>query len=372
MRSSPGGGPDAPETPDHGGSLMGAALAVVAVEPVTGDVRAAVRRALEAVEWRRVLPAGAPVALKVNLGWDLFIPGSVTSPLVAEALILEIRGHTGPIAMIEADQVLEDIEGAFARTGMAAVCHRTGGRWVNLSREPGETRRFPGNRVLKEIRIPRILSESLLVTVPVMKTHAKTVITGALKNQWGCLPTMRHEYHLDLDDALAELNSAMRPTLALMDATVGLEGNGPKSGQPRFSDRILCSTDPVALDTIQCLLMGVDPATVGHLRTSAARGIGTCDRDRIEVRGADPRPASPPYLHARHNAVSLVENLLRRSALKKLFFNTPIFGICLVGAKLYYRMWSALHARRHWRTVLAHPVYGPQWSRDWKGVGSAD
>lgn len=344
---------------------------LVAVEAVAGDVRGAVRRALEAVDWRRVIPAGAPVALKVNLGWDLFIPGSVTSPLVAESLILEIRDHTGPISMIEADQVLEDIEGAFRRTGMADVCRRTGVRWVNLSREPGEVFRFPENRVLKDIAIPRVIRESVLVTVPVMKTHAKTVITGALKNQWGCLPTMRHEYHLDLDDALAELNAAMRPALALMDATVGLEGNGPKSGRPRVSDRILCSADPVALDTVQSVLMGIDPATVGHLATCAARGIGTRDLDRIEVRGTPVPGGAAPYLPAHHNAVSLVENLLRRSALKRLFFNTPIFGACLVGAKMYYRLWSARHARRHWMAVLAHPWYGPQWSPDWKGVESA-
>src|SRR6266540_3332293 len=180
-------------SPGTSESAPDARRSVVAVEPVTGDVRSAVRRCLEAVAWKQVIPAGAPVAVKVNLGWDLFIPGSITSPLVAEALILELRGHVGKICMIEADQVLENIEGAFVRSGMAAVCRRTGVTWVNLSREPGEVRRFPGNRVLREIAFPRVLRESLLVTVPVMKTHAKTTITGALKNQWGCLPTMRHE-----------------------------------------------------------------------------------------------------------------------------------------------------------------------------------
>lgn len=341
---------------------------VVAVERISGDVRSAVRRCLDAAEWRRAIPAGSAVALKVNLGWDLFIPGSITSPLVAEALILEIRDHVGKIVMIEANQVLEDIEGAFARSGMAAVCERTGVAWVNLSREPGETRRFPENRVLKEIFFPRVLREALLITVPVMKTHAKTVLTGALKNQWGCLPTMRHEYHLELDDALAELNAAMRPVLAVMDASVGLEGNGPKSGRPRITDRILCSTDPVALDTIQAISMGIDPASVRHLATCAARGIGTNDRRRIEVRGVSPEEAPVPYLPARPNAVSVVETALRRSALKRLFFNTPLFGLCLVGAKSYYHVWSALQARRHWRTVRTHPWYGPQWAADWKGL----
>jgi uncharacterized protein (DUF362 family) len=313
-------------------------------------------------------PAGAAVALKVNLGWDLFIPGSITSPLVAEALILEMRGHVGRLCMIEADQVLEDVEKAFARSGMAAVCRRTGVEWVNMSRCGGETLSAPENKVLRSITVPRVLREAVLVTMPVMKTHAKTRISGALKNQWGCLPQMRHEYHLVLDEALADLNAVIRPAFALMDATVGLEGNGPKSGRPRVTDRILCSADPVALDTIQAISMGIDPTTVAHLATCAARGIGTSDRRSIEVRGPSPEDEGVHYLPARHNPVSLVETLLRRSWLKKLFFDTPIFRICLVGAKLYYRIWTALKAQACWRAVRRHPLYGPQWSPEWRGL----
>jgi uncharacterized protein (DUF362 family) len=340
----------------------------VAVESAAAGLAEAIRRALDAADWTRVLERGKDVALKVNLGWDLFIPGSITSPLVAEALILEMRGRAGRIFMVEADQVLEDIETAFVRSGMAAVCRRTGVEWINMSRTGGTMVRAPENRVLREIVVPDVLREALLVTVPVMKTHAKTGITGALKNQWGCLPKMRHEYHLVLDDALADLNFVMRPALAVMDATVGLEGNGPKSGRPRITDRILCSTDPVALDTIQALSMGIDPARVTHLATCAARGIGTNDLRCIEVRGPDPREHGVRYVPARHNAVSWVETLLRRSALKKLFFDTPIFDLCLFGAKWYYRLWTRLEAARCWAIVRRHPHYGPQWSPGWKGL----
>lgn len=350
---------------------MEATRSVVAIEPVGSDVRAAVRRALEAVDWRGRIPRGAPVSLKVNLGWDLFIPGAITSPLVVEALIEVLRGHAGPIHLVEADQVLESIERAYRRSGMDEVCRRTGARWVNMSRGPYDVLECPRNVVLRRVEIPRILRETLLVTVPVMKTHAKTTITGALKNQWGCLNKMRHEYHLVLDDALADLNSVVRPVLCLMDGTVALEGNGPKSGRPRVADRILCSADPVALDTVQALCMGIDPASVGHLARCAARGIGTDRRERIEIRGAEPRIAGPPFLPARHNAVSFLETLLRRSAVKWLFFDTPLFRVCLAGAKGYYLLWSLVRGRRHWRRVRAHPVYGAQWSRRRPAAGEA-
>ena len=350
--------------------LKGEKRALVAVEPVAGDVRASVRRALEGADWRRVVPRGADVALKVNLGWDLFIPGSITSPLVAEALILEIREHVDSMYMVEADQVLEDVESAFYRSGMAAVCQRMGVKWVNMERTPSVTVARPDNLILRDVRIPQILCDTVLISVPVMKTHAKTVITGALKNQWGWLNKMRHEYHLVIDDALSDLNQIVRPALSVMDGTVGLEGNGPKSGRPRLADRILCSSDPVALDTIQAICMGIDPAGIPHLVRCAERGIGVTDRTRIDVRGLAPEESVVPFLPARHNAVSAVENMLRKSSLKRLFFNTPIFRTCLLGAKAYYRLWVAIYAKQHWRRIRAHEVYGPQWCDDWTGLSS--
>ena len=341
--------------------MTGTPRSIVAHEIVTGDVQAAVERALDAAEWQRALPEGAQVALKVNLGWDLFIPGSITSPLVAEAVIHALRRRVGSIVMVEADQVLEDVESAFHASGMAAVCTRTGVPWVNLSREPTDVVETPGNVVLKTIRLPRILRERLLVTLPVMKTHAKTGISGALKNQWGCLEKMRHEYHLWLDDAIPDINAVVRPVLAIMDGTVALEGNGPKSGWPVVADRILCSRDPVALDAVQAVLMGLDPGRLGHLVRAAERGLGEWRPERIEVRGPDPQASRLAIKVAHHNAVSAVENLLRGSFLKRLVFNTPFFRLCLFGAKTYYRMWTFFRAEQAWRSVESHPVYGPQW-----------
>jgi uncharacterized protein (DUF362 family) len=244
---------------------------------------------------------------------------------------------------------------------MADVCRRTGATWVNMERGEAVTVDAPENVVLKQLPVPKILRDTVLITVPVMKTHAKTIITGSLKNQWGCLPKMRHEYHLVLDDAIADLNAVLRPRFAVMDATIGLQGNGPKSGRPRVADRVLASSDLVALDTVQATSMGLDAASIPHLATCAARGLGIRELGQIDVRGLDPVRDRVIFARARHNAVSVVETLLRKSALKRLFFNTPIFNVCLWGAKNYYRIWTLRHADACWNEVLAHPFYGPLW-----------
>lgn len=223
--------------------------------PVKGDVGAAVREALELAGWEQAIPRGDDVALKVNLGWDRFIPGSVTSLAVVEELIRVMKPRAGRIFVVEADQVLEDVESAFHRSGMDAVCARTGARWVNFIRHEMLTVTRPDNVVLKSTELPKLLQQTRLVTVPVLKTHGKTIISGALKNQWGCLSKARHEYHLVLAEAIADINALVRPVLGLTDGTIGLEGNGPKSGWPRVADRILCSRDLVALDTVHAMLI---------------------------------------------------------------------------------------------------------------------
>jgi uncharacterized protein (DUF362 family) len=337
---------------------------VVSVVAVRDDVRAAVREALELADWRAAVPAGCHVAVKVNLGWDRFVPGSITSPAVVEALIGVLSERARAVTLIEADQVLEDIEKAFRTSGMAEVCARTGAGWVNLSRTPLDARvECADNVVVRAVSLPRWLREAVLVSVPVMKTHGKTVISGALKNQWGCLDKSRHEYHLVLAQAIADVNVLVRPALALMDGTIGLEGDGPKSGRPRIADRVLCSRDLVALDTVQAAVMGFEPRVVAHLAEAERRGLGTASLEQIELRGLSLDEARVPFRPARENAVGRVETLLRRSLVRRLVFGTPLFSACLWMARRYYDAWTLRHARRCWQIARAHPVYGPQWRR---------
>lgn len=337
---------------------------VVSATPSRDDVVASVERAMELADWRAFIPRGAEVALKPNLGWDLFLPGATTSPWALEGVVRTIRDWVGKIHVVESDQVVVDVEKAFHLNRIDRICREYDLAWVNMTRGPMRTVPLPHGRVLKELLVPEILLRAQLVTVPVMKTHNKTVITGAIKNQWGCLPMFRHNYHLVLDAALADINSVARPCFAVMDATIGLEGNSPKSGIPKVVNRVLAAGDFVALDAVAAKIMGFDPAQILHLAECAAAGLGVADERAVTVVGDDDLSLNLSFIPARHNAISWLELLLRRQAgMRRLFFDTPLFQLCCRATLAYYAAWYYLLGigRRRRDAIVRRTAYGVQW-----------
>jgi hypothetical protein len=187
-------------------------------------------------------------------------------------------------------------------------------------------------------------------------------MTGALKNQWGCLPQERHRYHGVVHAALADLNRALRPRFAVMDATVCLEGDSPKSGRPRIMDLVLASADLLALDAVAATLMGFDPPRVEHLRECAEAGLGTLDRAQIDLAGPDPDTLAANFLPAHDNLVSRVEMALRHWRYARCIFNSCLFDFACYGAIWWYWIWYHLGPGGRLRDrILQDPKYGPQW-----------
>lgn len=137
-----------------------------------------------------------------------------------------------------------------------------------------------------------VLESDGLVSVSKLKTHGLTRFTGAVKNQFGCIPgVLKAQYHLKMSDPydfatmLVDLNTLLRPRLFIMDAIRAMEGNGPRSGRPRQLGVLLFSTDPVALDAIACRIINLDPAFVPTSEPGERAGLGTYRYENIEVIG---------------------------------------------------------------------------------------
>ena len=139
-----------------------------------------------------------------------------------------------------------------------------------------------------------------LISVSKMKTHALERITGAVKNQYGCISGVykklgHTQYPNDESFAhmLIELNQKVAPRLYICDGIVAMEGNGPTSGDPVSMGVLLMSTDPIALDTVFCHLVNLDPSYVptnlyrGNARpwNVARRPHRNCDSGWHHIRG---------------------------------------------------------------------------------------
>ncbi len=332
------------------------------VKAPAGQVQEKVREAMELADYQSHIPRGEPVALKPNLGWDILIPGAISAPWVVEGVIQVLKEYASEIYVVESDQVVVNVEDAVRKTRILDICKKHNVPWVNMSKGQFVRSKDDSRLVLKHIHIPEILTRTHLVTLPLMKTHNKSTLTGAIKNQWGCLETLRHNFHPVLSEALVDLNKLLKPKFAVMDATIGLEGNGPKSGFPKEMGLVLASGDLVALDAIAAQIMGFDPRQIEHLMLCEKHGIGTARSEQIQVTGESLRDHQTTFLTAKHNAVSGLEVIFRSSFMRKLIFDTPVFNLMTWGARRYYDLWDLAYGSRIRKKVLETSTYAPQWT----------
>jgi len=137
-----------------------------------------------------------------------------------------------------------------------------------------------------------VLESDGLVSLPKLKTHGLTRITGAVKNQFGCIPGFRKsQFHVKMADPfdfakmLVDLNTLIKPRLYIMDGIIAMEGNGPRSGKPKKLGVLLFSCDPVAIDSIACKLINLNPEYVPTSKAGEEAGLGTYHYDNIEIIG---------------------------------------------------------------------------------------
>ena len=138
------------------------------------------------------------------------------------------------------------------------------------------------------------LSADAIVSIGKMKTHALERITGAVKNQYGCISGMYKKVgHTEYPNAesfarmLVELNQILPMRLFVLDGIVAMEGNGPTSGDPTPMQVLLFSTDPVALDAVFCHLVYLDPKLVPTNVMGETLGLGTWREENIRIVSPD-------------------------------------------------------------------------------------
>lgn len=228
--------------------------------------------------------SGKDVLIKPNMFLG-FRPelGSCTSREVIEAAleaalaqgaIVSVGDNTSQVDPITVQDHIKDV---------------VGDHYANIGTE-SEPRSIGG---YDDVPISRkALQADFLINLPKFKTHVVCGITCCVKNLMGLIPgAAKSRIHYQAGHAktftrfLVALYDAVRPDLNIVDATVGMGGDGPTHGDLRKIDRLVAGPNGVEVDAVCAAMMGFEPVQIKTLEFAHEAGLGEIELDKIEVVG---------------------------------------------------------------------------------------
>lgn len=278
------------------------------------------------------------VLIKPNLLMPIGPERAVTThPLLIEVIAEIVKEKKAEEIYIgdTPGNTLSNIENLYSKTGMREVAERTGVKLANFLREGivnipnngGIVEYFPVSKIIEKV--------DYIINVPKLKTHSFTLMTCAIKNIFGLIPGFnKSRMHAiapkpkDFSRLLVELFEKIRPNLNIVDAIVGMEGEGPSAGIPRKFGKIIVGYDAVAVDTIASLILGYKPSEIYATLIAYEKGLGEMNLNKIEILGSKVEElynADVKKLISLHAFTNRIPNFLANLAL-------PIFSRYL---KLY-------------------------------------
>jgi uncharacterized protein (DUF362 family)/NAD-dependent dihydropyrimidine dehydrogenase PreA subunit len=277
----------------------------------------------------RYVKKGDKIVLKVNLLMAARPQEAITThPSVVLALSREVEKAGGQPLVADSPGgqfTAGRLRKVYDRSGLLAL-EKRGELKLNWDIAPARVH-IPEGKILKSVDILKAVRDADgVITVPKLKTHTQTIITGATKILFGVIPGLaKAGYHTklpdkgDFNEMLLDLLCLVGPRLSVMDGVMGMEGNGPSAGTLRRGNVLLAGPGG-AVDVVSAAIMGLKAADVPILRAAAARRLAPVDMDGLEllgdsleaVRTGDWKiPVSRVGL-MEHLADSLPPNVLRR------------------------------------------------------------
>ena len=265
------------------------------------SVATALRQALEDIpEAQALLSPGARVLLKPNLLSSSSGPERAvnTHPAVIRAVAFYCRQKGCEVAIGDSCGSLSSgsTRRALEAGRVPEIAEEVGAEVLDFDRQERVSIAPENAGILPTVTVARPVRDAdVLIGLPKMKTHGLTGLTGAVKNQFGCVPgRLKKDIHLQAPDpdtmarALVDVYSIARPHLVIMDGIQAMEGQGPVAGQVREAGILLASDDAVAADSVFAHLVGCRPGEVATTDYAGNRGLGVADLGRIHCRGVAP------------------------------------------------------------------------------------
>jgi uncharacterized protein (DUF362 family) len=281
-------------------------VAVVRTSPAT--VLDDYHRLMNLAGYQDTIARDADTALKINISWHFFFPGSSTVPWQLEGVIRAMKRDGYDPALMHAchnrtvvidahlgERENKQIDVVRAHGLRNIHLYENGEPWIDVRKAVGDEiadRFLCLNKVFPDgFSIPQRFIGENIIHLPTIKTHIFTTTTGAMKNAFGGLLNERRHWthpviHETLVDLLTIQKKIHRGVFAVMDGTFAGDGPGPRCMVPHVKNVLLASSDQVAIDAVAAKMMGFDPlADVRYVRIAHEMGLGCGDPRDITIVG---------------------------------------------------------------------------------------
>ncbi|GAB4341537.1 MAG: DUF362 domain-containing protein [Candidatus Abyssubacteria bacterium] len=259
----------------------------------SGKVCKAVDKAIDELGgMSRFVKRGDTVLLKPNLLISRSADTHVTThPDVVRAVVKLVK-KAGGKPLIGDSPALGSAERVASKCGIAEVALEENAEIINFNRP--EDVDNPDGVMFKKYKIDRAVIEAdVIINLPKLKTHGQMTLTMGVKNTFGVIPgTRKTQWHLAAGTdrmhfarMLVDLHRKVAPTLTIMDAIVGMHGNGPQNGDIKRIGLIMASDDSVALDAVACEVVGLPRERMLTTLAAEEMGVGETRLSHIAIAG---------------------------------------------------------------------------------------
>lgn len=257
-------------------------------------VKPALEEALNAVNGLDFVKSGMKIIIKPNLvSFKKPDAAATTHPALLEALVEMLLARGADVTIGDSPggpHSLPLLNRVYAATGMDRV-EKLGAK---LNRNMNEkTVDFPEGKVLKNFTYTEYLDEAdAIIDFCKLKSHGMLGMSAAVKNLFGTIPGLKkpevhYKFQNDAEfaDMLVDLNEYFKPRLAICDAVVGMEGNGPTAGTPRQIGAIIASKSTYYADVVGAELIGMNIDGLPTLQAAYERGFAPSSSKNLRVYG---------------------------------------------------------------------------------------
>jgi uncharacterized protein (DUF362 family) len=246
-----------------------------------------------------IIKEGQTVLIKPNLAFRAPAESfAVVDPRVIEAVVSYFKEHSKAKEVWVGDNPslgmhVGRAKPAFHDSGMEEAARRGGADKVIYFDETEVVEvAIPEGKVFKKATVFKpFLDADVVINLPKMKVHIAGTVTLGLKNWNGIIPNVHPDgqqqgaHRIDLGQKMADLYRVRKADLTIVDAIIGMEGQGPHAGTPIEMNLIVAGADTVSTDAVTAYIMGFDPIEIPAIRCAGTDGLGEIDLNKIEVVG---------------------------------------------------------------------------------------